>query len=326
MCESARMDGATIAREWLRVLRGRRSQLALSRRLGYRTNVVHTWEAGRRWCRTAEFFRCAQLVGVDVQGGLASFFTTPPPWLDDGDLTTDAGVTRVLDALRGGTRVNTLAQRCGVSRHAVSRWLRGTAQPRVHEFLDLVDAMTDRLLDFLEGFVDPAQLPSVAPRWASYQLARQVLVLEPWTHAVLVVLSLPRYRELPAHLPGWIGRQIGIGDDVEARCLEQLVAAGVIGWDGDRYEIMAEPTLDSRKTPDAGRRLQAHWSQAALDRIEAGGPGRYSFNVFAVSRTDLARIEALHLEYFRAVRAIVAQSHPEVAAAINVQLMPLSTP
>lgn len=319
------MDGGTIAREWLRILRGRRSQLALSRRLGYRTNVVHTWEAGRRWCRASEFFRCASLVGVDVAAGLAGFFTAPPKWLAEGDLTTDGGVTRVLAALQGGTRVKVIAERCGVSRHAVSRWLRGTAQPRIHEFLDLVQALTDRLLDFLEGFVDPALLPSVATSWTSYQLARQVLVLEPWSHAILVVLSLPRYQQLPAHLPGWLASQIGISPQIEARCIEQLAAAGLIRWVDDRYQIAAEPTLDSRKTPDAGQRLQAHWTRAALDRIETRGEGRYSFNVFAVSRADLARIEALHLEYFRAVRAIVADSHPEVAAAINVQLMPLSS-
>lgn len=320
------MDTETIAREWIRVLRGARSQLALSRRLGYRTNVVHTWEAGRRWPRAAELFRCAELVGVDVRTGLAAFFTSPPRWLDDGDLATEPGITRVLLELRGGTQLNVLAERCGMSRHAVSRWLRGTAQPRIHEFLALVDAMTDRLLDFLEGFVDPAQLPSVAERWQRYALSRQVLVLEPWSHAVLVVLSLPGYEALPAHLPGWIAKQIGISPEVEARCLEQLAAAGVIRWSGDRYEIHTEPTLDSRKTPDAGRRLQAHWARAALDRIEAGEDGRFSFNVFAVSREDLARIEALHLEYFRAVRAIVADSRPEVAAAINVQLMRLSDP
>ncbi|MBX2797798.1 MAG: DUF4423 domain-containing protein [Myxococcales bacterium] len=319
------MDGKTIAREWVRVLRGQRSQLALSRRLGYRTNVVHTWEAGRRWCRASEFFRCAHVVGVDVQGGLEAFFTSPPRWLEAGDLRTDDGVTRVLQELHGGIMVNTLAERCGVSRHAVSRWLRGAAQPRIHEFLDLVHAMTDRLLDFLEGFVDPGLLPSVAPPWRSYELARQVLVLEPWSHAVLVVLSLPSYRALPTHAPGWIAGQIGIPADVEARCVEQLAAAGLIRWQADRYEIVAEPTLDSRKTPDAGKRLQAHWARAALERIESGGQGRFSFNVFAVSRADLVRIEALHLEYFRAVRSIVAASEPEVAAAVNVQLMPLSS-
>ena len=318
------MTGKLIAREWLRILRGTRSQLALSRRLGYRTNVVHTWEAGRRFCRTSEFFRCAKLVGVDVEQGLASFFTQSPAWIRETDLTQDSAVTRLLTELQGATKVSTVAMRCGVSRHAVSRWLRGVAQPRIHEFLELIQAMTDRLLDFLEGFVDPAKLPSVRETWSTYVLARQVLILEPWTHGVLIVLSLPAYANLPVHLTGWIARQLGIEEAVERRCLDQLQAAGLIEYADDRYVILAEPTLDTRKRPDAGRQLQAHWTRAALSRIEAGSPGRFSFNVFAVSRDDLRRIEELHLEYFRTVRAIVARSEPEIAAAINVQLWSFS--
>ena len=320
------MTGERIARDWVRVLRGSRSQLALSRRLGYRTNVVHTWEAGRRFCRATEFFRCATLVGVDVDAGLASFFTRPPDWIAHTSLTEETGVTRFLAELQGGTKVATIAMRCGASRHAVSRWLRGVAQPRIHEFLDLVQAMTDRLLDFLEGFVDPAALPSVGETWAAYALARQVMVLEPWTHGVLILLSLPAYDALPTHITGWMARHLGIDEATERRCLMQLEAAGLIEWRNDRYIILAEPTLDTRKTPDAGRQLQAHWTQAALSRIQRGGPGRFSFNVFAVSREDLRKIEDLHLEYFRAVRAIVARSKPEVAAAINVQLWSFSQP
>ncbi|HVZ32321.1 MAG TPA: helix-turn-helix transcriptional regulator, partial [Polyangiaceae bacterium] len=38
-----------LARDFIRALRGGRSQAALSRRLGFRTNVLYAWESGRRW-------------------------------------------------------------------------------------------------------------------------------------------------------------------------------------------------------------------------------------------------------------------------------------
>ncbi len=41
----------------VRALRGKRSQLAFSRRLGYSTNVAYAWEAGRRGPSTREAFR-----------------------------------------------------------------------------------------------------------------------------------------------------------------------------------------------------------------------------------------------------------------------------
>ena len=43
------MDYETLAKELIRALRGKRSQVALSRRLRYGSNVVRTWEAGRRF-------------------------------------------------------------------------------------------------------------------------------------------------------------------------------------------------------------------------------------------------------------------------------------
>jgi DNA-binding transcriptional regulator YiaG len=43
------LDFEAIAAEWVRELRGKRSQSAFSRRLGYRSNVVHRWEGRAAW-------------------------------------------------------------------------------------------------------------------------------------------------------------------------------------------------------------------------------------------------------------------------------------
>ena len=43
------------AQQLLRAVRGRRSQQALSRHLGYRSNPVANWETGRRYPTAREF-------------------------------------------------------------------------------------------------------------------------------------------------------------------------------------------------------------------------------------------------------------------------------
>src|SRR5690606_6604411 len=45
---SSDLDFRALSREWVRAMRGPRSQTALSRRLGYRTNVIYRWESGAR--------------------------------------------------------------------------------------------------------------------------------------------------------------------------------------------------------------------------------------------------------------------------------------
>lgn len=47
MCKICCMDWDQLAAELVRALRGKTSQAQLSRRLGYRSNIVQRWESGR---------------------------------------------------------------------------------------------------------------------------------------------------------------------------------------------------------------------------------------------------------------------------------------
>src|SRR4051812_25431989 len=72
----------TLAVELLRLLRGRRSCAEFSRRLGYRSNIVHRWEAQRCWPTAA---RCLALLGKSGRSWsecVVTFFGRHPDWLD----------------------------------------------------------------------------------------------------------------------------------------------------------------------------------------------------------------------------------------------------
>ena len=67
------MDHDLLAGQLIRALRGKRSQVALSRRLQYDSNVLYTWESGRRAPTAAVFFDLARRVGVDVPQAIDNF-------------------------------------------------------------------------------------------------------------------------------------------------------------------------------------------------------------------------------------------------------------
>lgn len=318
------MNTDRLARELLRALRGSRSQTAFSRRLGYRSNVAYAWESGRRWPTAAETLRAAARVGIDVRDALGRFYRTPPPWLADVDPTTSSAVAMLLRDLQGHTPVVAIAARAGLSRFAVARALSGAAEPRLPDFLRLIDATSLRMLDFVAAFVDPRALPSAADDWARLEAHRRAAYELPWIQAVLRALELDAYRALPAHEPGWIGRRLGLPGAVEAACIEALAGAGEIRWDGARWALAAVTTVDTRRDAAAGRRLKAHWARVGLDRLEGGDDGLFSYNVFTVSEADHERLRELHLAYFRELRAIVAASAPaERVVVANVQLFAL---
>jgi DNA-binding phage protein len=319
-----RFDYAKIASEFLRAIRGRRSQAAFSRRLGYRTNVLYLWEAGRSFPTAADALTAAARAGINVRDALTNFFHRTPDWLEQGDPTTRQGVAALLNDLRGRTGISELAKATGKSRFALARWLRGDAEPKLPEFFLLIEKTSLRLLDFIACLVDPKLLPTVAHAWDELESTRRAAFDMPWTQAVLRTLELRDYADLERHVPGWIAKRVGLTQKEEQQCLQLLARTHQITFRQGRWQLREVMSIDTRRDPAAERQVKRWWTELALDRLGAGTPGIFSYNVFAVSEKDLATINDLYRAYFRQIRAIIAQSEPsERVVVASMQLVPL---
>lgn len=318
------MECSDLAREFLRALRGKRSQVAWSRRLGYRSNVAYSWEKGRRWPTAAEAFRASERNGTDLRLAMAQFFgMARPEWLDRLNLSTSTAVAHLLDEVRGDTPIVELARKTGFSRFAISRWLSGQTEPKLPDFFHLFEASSTRLIDLVSVLANADDMPTVKEQVKLAELRRDGAYRFPWTQGVLRALELQDYQNLPAHEPGWIGRRLRIDMETEAQCLNFLLEAGQVSWDGLRYRSNTV-AVDTRGRPEIGQRLKAHWGREAADRVESGAPGQFSFVVFSASRSDFERIRELHLRYFNTLRGIISGSSPnEIVAVANVQLFGL---
>jgi transcriptional regulator with XRE-family HTH domain len=318
------MDYTRVAIDFIRALRGKRSQAAFSRRLGFRSNVLYAWESGRRYPTASTAFWAAKRTGVDIRSGLELFFRTPPEWLKDADLTTPKGVVLVLNELRAGARINDLAARSGKSRFALSRWFKGQTEPRLPDFLQLVEMTSLRLLDFLAVMTDPARMPSVAAAWRDLEAGRKVAYEVPWSQAVLRVLELDSYTCLPSHEPGDVAMLLGITPEEAGRCLKALEETGQIRRENGRWVIDRILTIDTRRDAEAGKRLKSWWSEVGLERLRSGSEGHFSYNLFTVSDEDWALLQELHANYFQSMRRIIAQSTSSDRVVLaNLHLMTL---
>lgn len=319
------MDFAALAAQVMRALRGRRSQTAFSRRLGYSTNVAYAWEAGRRAPTAAEMLRAASKVGVAVREAVGAFVYGHHA-IDEGlKPTSPAFVAALLRAIRGAAPMRALAERVGLSPSAISRLLSGATEPRLPLFFALVEASSGRLVDLLARFVDVAKLDAARGEWAKLEALRRLAYENPLAESVPRCLELDAYAALSKHRVGWIAARLGISQEDEERTLADLVRADVVRWDGARYVLERSRSVDTtRFDPSAARNLRAHWTDAAGARIRAGKDGQYSYLVFTTDESTLAKIRALHLEYYRALRALVARSPKSRRIAVaNVQLFSL---
>jgi transcriptional regulator with XRE-family HTH domain len=313
-------DAPTLVRQLVRALRGKRSQTALSRRLGYRSNVLYTWESGRREPSASELFRIVERTGGSPRAAFASF----PVELADCDLREPAGVAALIAALRGEARIVDVATRCNVSRFTASRWLSGKAEPRASELLLLIEALTFRVIDFVTSLAPPTKLPEIAGAWQELRIRREIAFTHPWSQAILRQLETRAYAKLPSHRPGWLAKRLQLTREEETASMAALSNAGLVRWDGQRWRTEPVAVDTSMATDEERRRLKLHWIDVGRRRCEAGSEGLFSWSVFAVSRKDYERLRALHVRYMQALRQIVDASRPsEVVALANVQLFAL---
>jgi transcriptional regulator with XRE-family HTH domain len=321
------VDHDQLAVELVRALRGRRSQVALSRRMGCRSNVLYTWESGRRFPTAAVFFELAERVGVDVTGALTRFLGVLPEALRGRSLRDPPAVAALLDHLHEGTTVVELARRVGHNRVSVGRFLKGEAEPRLPIFLELIEATSLRLLDFVDALVPAAQLPAAAEAFRVLEAQRRVAYELPWSHAVLRVLELDAYRTRDGHDDGFVAARLGIGRDEVTRCLRALADSRLVVRRRGLWTATQVLAVDTRRNPDAGRALKRHWADVGRERLpglEPSGEDLFSYNLFTVSERDFARLRELHVAYYQELRRVIEQSSPaERVAVVNLQLFRL---
>lgn len=324
--DAVALDHDALARGVMRALRGKRSQAAFSRRLGYATNVAYTWEAGRRFPTPAEMFRAATLVHIDVRAAIAPFFgrVLPEP-LADLDPADPAFAAALLRALRGTLPMEHLAAASGQSRSTVSRVLAGKVEPRLPAYFRLVEAASRRLLGLLGGLVDVASIPAARAEWERLEASRRLAYENPLSEVVPRFLELRSYGRLKRHRPGWIAEKLGISVADEERTLRDLEAAGVIRWDGERWSVGRERSVDTTRGDRRAAAIAcAHWIEVARERVRAGGEGQFAYLVFATDEDTLAAVRELSQRYYRELRALVAGSRRNDRVAVaGIQLFPV---
>jgi hypothetical protein len=228
-----------------------------------------------------------------------------------------------LDVLRGNTSVVDLAARAKRSRYATSRWLRGQAQPRVPDFLRLIDAATGRASDWVAALVPIANVPVMAHEHRMRNAAKGLALEQPWTEAILRLMETRDYSAVVGSAVPWLAQRLNVPEPTVAVAVDAMSKAGVLVRRKGRLLPGAELTVDTRAQPEAFNRLRMHWSQAAAQRLMQPKPEDwFGYNVCTLSVTELEQVREILRGAYRQIRSLAAASiEPERALLINMQLL-----
>jgi transcriptional regulator with XRE-family HTH domain len=314
------MDWNSAAAQLLRALRGRRSQRAFSRRLGYRSNVACDWEAARRLPTAEEALRACQRMHIDVARAFATFqpacaatLGARPPYQVDAWLRE----------LAGSLKVSELATRSGVPRLTVARWLQGKTRPRLHAFLALVEAITGRASDLVDALISVESVPALLAVHRQRAAAKRLAFDDPWSAAVLRVLETRGYQRHGARDAGYVARRLCLDAEQVRATLARLQAAGLVQRERGRYAIGKPLTVDTQASAEDVRKVKSHWTGVCLQRVQAPRAQDWlGFNLVSTSADDLERIREILRHAFREIRALAAASEPvDSVALLNLQLV-----
>jgi len=301
----------TVVRELLRSLRGKRSQLALSRRLGYSFNQVGKWESGHTKIRWDEFVRLSGLCKSPLDQALTNHYKYKG---------TAANCDAIIKNLIGSERVSTIAKKTGFSRHSLAKWLKKSAFPTVPEMFRLLllyRGGDDHLVSFIGSLVSSIdELPSIAPEYRQRVKQIELSYQHPWLAAVKDCLSLQSYQRLEKHREGFVSRCLRISTAEEKMALDFLTEVGVLTFSKGKYQVTGkklmfqENILDKEKDIEGNFRLREYWWSQALNHLisrPAWSSLTFAFQTFTVSESAFRKIRALSVQYFSDVTKIIEE-------------------
>lgn len=313
-----------LSRELVRALRAKRSQTTVSRRLGYSSNVIYAWESGQRAPTLGDFLRFLTFYGKDLNAAF-SFLGVSPREKSARDWD-DREVAAIVSHLVGTRATSQLAAVISVHRGTLTRWVEGESQPRLPQFLRLLEATTHRLLEFVSLIVDPEKLDSVREAYRTLGLQQTLAYDHPASGLVLRALELETYRQLPTHSSGELIRATGLREEEVDRLLVLLQEAGLVRWCSPRYELVEVSTVDTSRDVGKSRAIKQFWSEVVHERIVREtwpASALNSFNLASVSQSTLDKIREKHIQYFEEVRALVAaDENPTEVLLLNWYFWP----
>lgn len=74
------------------------------------------------------------------------------------------------------------------------------------------------------------------------------------------------------------------------------------------WQVTQRGTVDTGQDPQRARELRRFWQEQALQRFDDGARGAFVYNSFTISNADYEALKGLSMQYFEAMRTLVASS------------------
>lgn len=309
--------------ELLVALRGRRSQVALSRRLRFRFNQIYRWESGSRKVRWSDFTRICQACGVDLPQAVRVVTRRP--------CTTFA---EILESLAPATSHATIARRSRISRQKVQRIAAGELDPDLGTAFRLLHNADFALFHLLDELLDESRFPPMLrTSLQEFRTERQEFAHSPAACAIDLFLETCTYRKLPAHDSAVVARGLGFSLAETERLLGKLESIGLIEMVDGKYRKARTGGSIGRADAKTVLDFVRHFHALSGQRLEAmsgfSGQDAFMLRLLPMSRATYEQVLRLGEDFIRKMSETVVRQEPldvNDVYCVSLNLVNLSGP
>lgn len=310
-----------LAREIVRVIRGKNTQRDLSRKLGYTFNQVGKWESGSTHISWNDFVRLAASEGHDIESHFRRIF-----WSftgdSDGAFSSKAVINYFLTDHRFIQR--TLAS----SARTIRRLKAGESHLMLSDVQRLIASQPSLLMGWLEGFSNPSEIPEVQAFYDWHLKCLELVASNPLAVFVKAAIDLDIYKKLDRHSDEFVARHATCSIEEARSTLKQLLDLGCVDYDEIKYssdgDCFSFGSLANTRLKSLTKYSTSLTAQRYLT-VPSGAPAQDWINPSVSS----VRVRPMSKEASSKVLELVEKFHRDVAEIVtkddgektNVQIM-----
>lgn len=310
-----------LSQDLLRGVRGRRSQDYVNRKLGFSGNQVYRWEKGLRFIDWSDFVRVCALLDKDLEGIFRIQFGYREKSLES---------PQVVRHLLGSMKTPEAVRATGFSRSVLTKWMKGTTSPQLHQILKLLENPNRLLLPFVRELLGTVEIESLSKYEAQVQRMKDLYYREPVVAGLVAFLETSRFRDKKDFARRMAGVFRMDGARIE-NLLREMISLGIV----EEAEFPAGAkirSVDIRGSFEGALGMRRFWFghvARALDDLRPRDEDHlFPFFIFSVSEEGSRKLREAHYRYASQLKAIIDEDagDKKIVRAIAIGDVPLRGP
>lgn len=278
----------------LKNLRLKKSQIQMSRKLGYKFNLYGKWESGAKKLMWNDLVKVIKLNKIPLAYILEDHYKISDPLKKSEAIT----ILRHFLDFYFHKDVKSMSDYLEASETQIQRWVKGNTKVPALVIFKLLIYRPQHFVHFLDNLPLASLAPEIKDELDRMKALAQAQVTVPYSSAVLYFLETSEYQILTRHNPQLIQQKLQLTAKQVEAALQLLQNNNSIEFDGEKYVLKERcfefPASDYRKTIPMFHywiyRSMCYLQEKLRNNVETEIPNASSFRVFTVSKATAVKI------------------------------------